>query len=170
MHRDASTVETTESARARHTMVAGSRSIAPYAIAALIEGLVFVVVGAIVLLRADLTDGWTADEVTVAGLRHTPLLGVVWLALGLLLLIAGAARSRSFTMAMGVLMVAGGIVLIAEHDSLRDELAAEAGHGWILLIAGALLFLLAVAAPTVRRTSVVDVSAVDDVRDGWASR
>lgn len=170
MHMDVDTVETSESARTRRTRLAGSRSVAPYAVAALIEGLAFVVIGAIVLLRANLGDGWTTDEVRVAGLGHTALLGAIWLGLGLLLLIAGAARSRSFAMAMGVLMIAAGIVVIAEHRSLHDELAVGAGHGWLVLIAGALLFLLAVLAPTVRRTSVVDVTDVDDVRDGWVSR
>lgn len=156
--------EYTEQAAVRRTTTRTARSVAADAVVAVLVGVLLVVVAAIVLLRADYTDGLDGSTVRVLGLDHTPLLGVVEAAFGVLLVLGGAARSRSTELTVGVLLAAFGIVLLAEHERLRDNLGTTSAHGAWALGLGLLVTLVAAVAPSMRRTSTVSVADVDDVR------
>src|SRR5689334_12086068 len=72
-----------------------SRSISPASILSIIIGAIFVIVGVVALLRGDLQGSLTDPMVKVAGLTHTPALGLIEIAIGAILMLGGAARSRS---------------------------------------------------------------------------
>jgi hypothetical protein len=124
----------------------------------LIGGAALIVIGAVVLLRGDISGAWSDPVVRVVGLTHTPLLGIIEVSVGVLLVLAGLASSRTLTLAVSVGLIAFGAIVVAEHASLSDDLAVTAAHGWWAIGIGAVLLIAAVAVPAVRRTSVVEVA------------
>lgn len=118
-------------------------------------GAVLVIYGALALLRSDLGGTWTGQSVDVMGLSFSPLLATVAAAVGVLLLLGAAARSRGTIGLMGALLILFGIVVVIEYERLADELAVNDAHGWIAIGIGAALALsAALSMDRLQQTSV----------------
>jgi hypothetical protein len=144
--------------------VVWSRHISPVAIMSLIAGAIFLIVGVVALLRGDMQGSLTDPMVKVAGLDHTPALGLIEIAIGVILMLGGADRSRSTIIFMGSALVVFGIILVIQSDSLHDDLGVTAAHGWWAVLIGAILLLGAFLLPTLSRQHVVASTAqLDDV-------
>lgn len=122
----------------------------PAQVVALVIGAIFVLMGVIALVRAGLEfDRMFSPEVAVADLHHTPLLGLIEVAFGLFLVMAGAlpGGARDGMVFLGVVALGFGIVVIVEPDSMHRTLGVHAENGWVYLISGILVVLTAMLAP-----------------------
>jgi hypothetical protein len=63
----------------------------PSMVLSLIGGAALVILGIIAMLRGDFSDSWT-EPVDVAGITHTPLLGVIEIATGVVLILVALGR------------------------------------------------------------------------------
>lgn len=139
--------------------VVWSRRISPVSILSIVAGALLVIVGAVALLRSDLHGSLSDPMVKVAGLTHTPLLGLIEIGIGIILMLGGADRSRSTVVFMGSALVVFGIILVIQSESLRDELGVTAAHGWWAIVIGAALLIGAAMLPTFTRSHVIDTAA-----------
>jgi len=125
----------------------------PNRIVALVAGLGFILLGALVLIDTGIS-GFPSTPITeVAGFTQTPLLGVIDLAAGLLLLAGAADWERSISVFTGALVLMGGIIELASGDRLPVSLQADRGYGWMAVIVGAVVLFVALALPAVRSRS-----------------
>jgi hypothetical protein len=123
----------------------------PSRIVSMIAGIGMLVLGVIVLLDTGF-DGFPDQPVTeVAGLEHTPLLGVIDIGFGVLLLAGAAAWSRALSTFTAALMVAAGLVVVFATEDLPDEVATTSDYGWVLVIVGAIVMVIDFAVPSVGR-------------------
>jgi hypothetical protein len=124
----------------------------PAQVVALVAGAGLVVLGVIALLRTGLdTDQLTGEEVAVAGLHHTALLGLIEIGFGLLLVMAGAipGAAREVMVFLGVVLLGFGIVVLVEPGSFHDSLATHTEHGWVYLVGGIVTILAAMLSPVI---------------------
>lgn len=129
----------------------------------LIAGLVYGVMGLLVLLDLGLSDYPSEAIVEVMGFTQTQLWGSIAIGMGLLLLAGAAGYGRSITIFAGALLVVMGIVIVAALEDLDATLATEEAFGWFHIVSGAIVLLAAIAIPTVaRRDRVVDDRVVED--------
>ena len=143
--------------------VVWSRRISPVSILSIIAGALFIIVGAVALLRGDLSGSLSDPVVKVAGLTHTPLLGLIEIGIGVILMLGGADRSRATVIFMGSVLVVLGIIVVIENDSLRERLAVTAAHGWWAIFIGAILLIGAAMLPTISRShTIASAARVDD--------
>ena len=144
---------------------AGREAWSPAQIASLALGAMFLLLGAVALVRtSSLGSGLTGAEATVAGFHHTGMLGLIELAFGLCLIaiaaVPGGARPLMAT--FGAILTGFGLFVVVAADDLHSALAVHGGHGVLYLLAGAVLLAAAFAAPlflparrrTVRREAV----------------
>lgn len=146
---------------AEETTVVRGRSWSLASMAAIAVGGLLLVVGIVAMIRADAGDTWRAKIVQVAGLDHNALLGLIEAATGAVLIIAGAARARGMIIFVSAAMVVAGIIVVMEHESLRDDVAVNDAHGWWAIGLGAGLLLLAAFVRPRSRTTVTQ-TVVDD--------
>jgi len=120
-------------------------------VVALAAGVFYIVLGAIGLARTGIDD--LTAEATVAGIPHTALLALIELALGALLLVAGAERGayRPFMTFLGALLLAFGVVVLVEPSILDEWLAMETINGVIYGASGIVIIAAGLTAPIVRR-------------------
>src|SRR4051812_42167250 len=98
--------------------VVSDRVFDPARIVALVAGLGFVLLGALVLIDTGIS-GFPSTPVTeVAGFTQTPLLGAINIGVGLLLLAAAADRDRSLSVFVGALLLVGGVIEVVAFDQL----------------------------------------------------
>ena len=137
----------------------------PAQIASLALGAMFLLLGAVALVRtSSLGGGLTGAEATVAGFHHTGMLGLIELFFGLCLIaiaaVPGGARPLMAT--FGAILTGFGLFVVVAADDLHSALAVHGGHGVLYLLAGVVLLAAAFAAPlflparrrTVRREAV----------------
>ena len=113
----------------------------PSMVLSLVGGAALVILGIITMLRGDFTDSWTAP-VSVAGVTHTPLLGVIEIGAGVMLMLV-ALGSAAGRVTVGILLAIAGAVLWAANGDLRSDVGAEWWFGAIVAIAGGLIAVLA---------------------------
>ncbi len=139
----------------------------PAQIASLALGAMFLLLGAVALVRtSSLGGGLTGAEATVAGFHHTGMLGLVELFVGLCLIAVAAVPggARPLMATFGAMLVGFGLFVVVAADDLHASLGVHGGHGVLYLLAGTVLLAAAYAAPlflpatrrSVRRTAVVD--------------
>ncbi len=116
-----------------------------------IAGLALLVIGIIALLRGGLDGPIDEPVVSVMGFTHTPLLGLVEIAFGLLLLASAATASRSALTFLGLVAIVAGAVAIAEPEQLADRFAVERSLGWAWVIGGAAVAVAAWLFPVYER-------------------
>ena len=127
----------------------------PSRLVALAAGLFLVLLGALVLIDTGWADFPSSPVTTVFGFTQTPLLGVIDIGVGLLLLIGAADWDRSVAIFTGALMLMGGIILLVAGDRLPASLQANDGYGWMAVIVGGLVLVVALMFSSVRSHRVV---------------
>jgi hypothetical protein len=133
--------------------VISHRRFDPAATLMVIAGVVLAVVGAVAMARAGLSGPLDEPVVTVAGVTHTAILGIIELGMGLVLIWAGLSRDRGAMLFCAILFGAASLVAAIEPSVGGGALAIERGWAVILVIGFAVLALVAAAAPTIRRTT-----------------
>lgn len=119
-------------------------------VVSLLAGLLYVVMGLLVLIDLGFSDFPREATTEVFGLGQTQLWGAIGIGIGLLLLAGAGGYGRSLTTFAGALLVVGGIVVVAALDELDAMLATEEAYGWFAIVTGAIVLLAAIAVPTVR--------------------
>ena len=130
---------------------ASASRVALDAVVAAIVGLVLLVVGLLAIVRAGVKDGFTETVVDVVGFTHTNTLGIIEVAIGLALLSAGAARSRSGAMFFGTVLGVAGFVGAVQTESFATNLALETSMAWLAVIASVVVVLTAILMPRFAR-------------------
>ena len=135
----------------------------PNRIVALAAGLWFILLGALVLIDTGIADFPSQPTTSVFGFTQTPLLGVINIGAGLLLLLGAADWDRSISVFTGSLVLMGGIILLVAGDRLPDSLQANDAYGWMAVIVGGVVLIVALAFSSIRSRHVVRSDRV--VRD-----
>jgi len=105
-----------------------------------IVGGAAVVLGLVALIRIDWTNGLDSAAVKVLDIAFTPAVAIATVALGLVALIAGAVADRTAKLVVGVVLGCVGLgILLA--GSRRSDWQLERAHGWMALVAGAVLLI-----------------------------
>lgn len=127
----------------------------PDAIVAALVGLALLLLGLIAITRAGF-DGEMSDPVVeVLGFTHTTTLGLIEIAIGVCLLIAGATRSRSGALFFGAILGVAGFVGAVQTESFDTSLALESSMAWLAALAGLIVVLAALMLPRFARQSTV---------------
>jgi peptidoglycan/LPS O-acetylase OafA/YrhL len=136
-------------------------------VVSLLAGLLYGVMGLIVLIDLGVADFPSEATTQVFNLTQTQIWGGIGIGLGLLLLAGAASYGRGLSTFAGALLLVAGIVVVAALDQLDATLATEEAYGWLAIVSGALVLLAAIAAPTVatRRQRVVDERVDERVVD-----
>ncbi|MDO9176251.1 MAG: hypothetical protein Q7V62_15695, partial [Actinomycetota bacterium] len=93
--------------------------------------------------------------VEVLGFTHTTTLGLIEIAIGVCLLIAGATRSRSGALFFGAILGVAGFVGAVQTESFDTSLALESSMAWLAALAGLIVVLAALMLPRFARQSTV---------------
>jgi len=112
-------------------------------------GVLFVVFGAVALARAAACGGM---HLSVGGLHHTPWLGVIHVAFGMMLLLAGTIPEgiRGTLSFLGTLALAFGLIVAIEPEALHGGLGVHTPHGVLYVAVGAVLLLVSILSPFMR--------------------
>jgi Domain of unknown function (DUF4383) len=125
----------------------------PAQIVGLIIGIGYTAVG----ITAVVDTGFNTDHLDTPHhvgwqLAHSPLLGAIEIAFGVLVIVAslvpgGARVALRF---LGAIALVFGIVVLAESipNRLNDWLAVTHRNGWVYLISGAVVLLVALFSPS----------------------
>jgi hypothetical protein len=110
-------------------------------VVAWVLGLAFVVAGLVALARAGFDElALTEPVVEVAGHAATPLLALLWLALGVALLAAGTGEVHERRLRIGgVVLAVVAAVLLIEPDAFTPYLGVQGDSGTLLLAMGVAL-------------------------------
>lgn len=131
-------------------------------------GVVLIVIGAIALARTGTNfSNIPASRAMAAGLHFTCLSAAVQLGVGVLLLGASVfpASAKSAMATFGVLLVAWGIVIVADIPRLFTMWGYTKGTGIFYIVVGAVLVLAAALSPiffSSRREVSRELSATAD--------
>jgi hypothetical protein len=75
--------------------------------------------------------------VRVAGLDQSAMLGAIELGLGLLLILGAlSVAARGLIVAIGVVMVLGGVLLGAANATILRDVGTVHGTGWVIMVGG----------------------------------
>ena len=114
----------------------------------LFAGAASLVFGIGAVMLAGLAGSVTEPVVEVFTFDHTPLLGIIEIAAGVVLVVAALVPGgRWLAGPVGVAAIVGGALILAELDWTQTELAAERRFGWVPIAIGATAYLGAMAAP-----------------------
>lgn len=115
-------------------------------------------IGAVAL--GGLAGSVTAPVVEVFTFDHTPLLGLIEIAVGAVLVLTGLVRGgRWIAGPVGVATVVGGALVFAEVEWTQTELAADQQFGWVPVIVGSVAFLGAMVPAKKRPLQPPDTTA-----------
>lgn len=134
-----------------HVVVDSRRRISPSAVVATIAAIVLMLWGAIVVARAGLSGDLETPIVEVTGYTATAVLGLIVLAGGFLLLLAGLAQSRAAIVFLSIVMAVGAATLVIEPTTAQNTLAAERDFGVAALIVLGITAVVALVTPDVDR-------------------
>ena len=121
-------------------------------IVGLIVGIGYTALG----IAAVVDTGFNTDHLDtphhmVWGFAHSPLLGAIEIGFGVLMILASLVPggARVLLAFLGAVAVVFGIVVLAESipNRLNDWLAVTHRNGWLYLITGAVVMLVALFAP-----------------------
>ena len=99
----------------------------------LLAGAALAVVGVVAAARTGIDDTWYRPVEAVAGPRHTPLLGALEAAGGVLLVIAGLAGARGLAALVCISGAMAAGVAAIEPGLVADELALQ--RWWAIALA-----------------------------------
>lgn len=134
-------------ARTRRTTTATSWDAADVALRAigLVAGAVPVVIALVAAARLDWGSGFDAAPVSVLGMAFTPAIAIATGIAGLIVLAAAAAADRGVKLLVGAVLACIGVAILIVGGTASD-LDLEAGHGWLALLVGAVLFVTGLLA------------------------
>ncbi len=132
-----------------------SRRFAPDAIIAAVAGLVLLVIGLIAITRAGFEGSMRVPVVEVLGFTHTTILGLIEVALGAGLLIAGATASRGAAVFFAGVLGVGAFVGAVQTSTFKSSLALEASFAWLAVITAVVVALSALLIPRFSKQSTV---------------
>lgn len=122
----------------------------PAQLVALVFGILYLILGVAVLAKAGINaNGFTSTHVDVLGFGHTPMMGVIELAFGLLLIMAGAVpgAGRGLMAFLGALALGFGVVVLVQQAAMFDSFGVRDANGWLYTFSGIVTLVAAVAAP-----------------------
>jgi len=118
---------------------------------ALIIGVFYLILGAVALAASGgNTSGFAANpHVTALGFHQTPVLGIIEIAFGLFMVMAGAipGAGRGTMAFLGTLALAFGIIVLAAYASMYNTLGTDNADGWLYLITGIITLIAGMVAP-----------------------
>lgn len=120
------------------TKVATTRMVvSPGQVIAGVVGLVIAVVGVIAVARGGIDSSLNVPIVRAAGFDQSAMLGSIELGLGLLLVLGALSyAARGLIIAVGVIMVLGGVLLGAAGPDILRDVGTVHGTGWAIMVAG----------------------------------
>lgn len=128
--------------------VVRTRSFSVGQLLATLVGAALIALGVVALVRTGVDTPLSEPVEPVFGWDHTPLLGIVEIAAGALLVVfALRPGGRWLVAVVGIALIVGGGLILAEADVTVDELGAERDFGWVPIVAGALAVLAALLTP-----------------------
>jgi hypothetical protein len=100
-------------------------------------GLVIAVIGIMTVSRGGIDGSLNVPMVRVAGIDQSAMLGAIELGLGLLLILGALSyATRGLTIAVGVVMVLGGVLLGAAGTTILRDVGTVHRTGWVLMVGG----------------------------------
>jgi hypothetical protein len=100
-------------------------------------GLVIAVIGIMTVSRGGIDGSLNVPMVRVAGIDQSAMLGAIELGLGLLLILGALSyATRGLIIAVGVVMVLGGVLLGAAGTTILRDVGTVHGTGWVLMVGG----------------------------------
>lgn len=124
-----------------------NRRFAPDAIIAAVFGLILLLVGLLAITRGGFDGPMSEPVVQVLGFSHTTTLGLIDIAAGAFLLIAGATTSRSGAIFMSSVLGIGAFVGALQTKSFEKSLALESSFAWLVVIGSIVVLLSALLLP-----------------------
>jgi hypothetical protein len=120
------------------TTVASSRIVvSPGQVIAAVRGLTMAIIGAVTAARGTIDSSLNVPMVQTAGLDQSAMVGLIELGLGLLLILGALSyAARGLVVAVGALMVIGGVVIGAGGSTVLRDLGTVHGTGWAIVVAG----------------------------------
>ena len=114
----------------------------------MLVGGALVVLGVFALIETGVDTPLDQPVEDVLGYAHTPLLGIIEIGVGaLLVLLSLRPGGRWFAAVVGLGLVLGGLLVLAEFDWAVDELGAESAFAWIPIVAGLVVIVAALLTP-----------------------
>jgi uncharacterized membrane protein HdeD (DUF308 family) len=114
-------------------------------------GAAMLLIGLVALVQINWDAGFDAAPVDVMGMAFTPQVAIGTAVAGLIALIAGATPDRETKLIVGGLLVVAGIAIVVANVGDR-RLQLEDGHGWLAIIIGAVLVVVALVMQSFVRT------------------
>jgi hypothetical protein len=134
--------------------VSGRRSYSWGQVLIMLAGATSLVFGIGAVALAGLAGPVTEPVVEVFTFDHTPLLGLLEIAAGAVLVLAGLVRGGRWVAGpIGVAAIVGGALILAELDWTQTDLAAEQRFGWVPISVGAAAYLGAMVPTKKRQTA-----------------
>ena len=100
-------------------------------------GLVVAIVGVMTVARAGIDSSMNEPIVRAAGFDQSAILGAIEVGLGLLLILGALSyAARGLIIAVGVIMVLGGVFIGAAGSDLLHDVGAVHSTGWAIMVAG----------------------------------
>jgi hypothetical protein len=120
------------------TKVATTRLVvSPGQVIAGVLGLVLAIVGVIAVARGGIDSSLNVPVVRAGGFDQSAMLGAIELGLGLLLILGAlSAAARGLIVAVGALMVLGGVFLGAAGPTVLRDVGTVHGTGWAIMVCG----------------------------------
>ena len=114
----------------------------------MLVGAALVVLGVFALIETGIDTPLNEPIEQVMGYDHTPLLGIIEVGAGaLLILFSLRPGGRWFVAVLGLALVLGGLLVLAEIDWTVEELGAESSYAWIPIVAGLVTLLSSLLTP-----------------------
>ena len=128
--------------------VVRTRSFSVGQLLTMLIGAALVVLGVFALIETGIDTPLDEPIEQVMGYDHTPLLGIIEVGAGaLLILFALRPGGRWFVAVLGLALVLGGLLVLAEIDWTVDKLGAESSYAWIPIVAGLAVLLSSLLTP-----------------------
>jgi hypothetical protein len=120
------------------TRVATTRLVvSPGQVIAGVLGLVVAVIAVMTVSRGGIDSTLNVPIVRVAGLDQSAMLGAIELVVGLLLILGALSyAARGLIVAIGVVMVLGGVFLGAAGPTVLRDVGTVHGTGWVIMAGG----------------------------------
>ncbi len=128
--------------------VVRTRSFSVGQLLTMLVGAALVVLGVFALIETGIDTPLNEPIEEVMGYDHTPLLGIIEVGAGaLLILFSLRPGGRWFVAVLGLALVLGGLLVLAETDWIVEELGAESSYAWIPIVAGLAALLSSLLTP-----------------------